>query len=312
MNMEALATQTLNHNELDFGGAVAPSLSGTAKSNITFHKKALPTALPGLPTSGSDLIVDRVHEIENLTKADALTRVDELEDRHEMTYFEIGGVLSVIWKNGWFDPYSSFDEWVENKTAMRRAKARALIQIYDAIANSGVTWEQVKHIRWTKPRAIARVLTKENASHWIELASNHLRMELKALVKNHLAATGTKIAGASNPTHVKTFKFHDDQHDTVEAAIEKAKKSSGTPYDSAALEFVCLDYLGGQTKAQRLRAVGPVSGAKAVIDAYAGEALNAFVKSVGVEKLLQAISDAAPNLDIGVLDKDDDFSSASE
>ena len=44
---------------------------------------------------------------------------------------------------------------------------------------------------------------------------------------------------------VKTFKFHDAQVKTVDAAIEKAKATSGTSSDSAALELICLHYVGG-------------------------------------------------------------------
>jgi len=35
---------------------------------------------------------------------------------------------------------------VENNTAMKRSKARALIQIYNAIVASGVAWAQVQDI----------------------------------------------------------------------------------------------------------------------------------------------------------------------
>ena len=43
----------------------------------------------------------------------------EIEDAHEQTYFEIGGLLSVMQKEKWFDPFASLDEWVENNTAMK-------------------------------------------------------------------------------------------------------------------------------------------------------------------------------------------------
>jgi hypothetical protein len=65
------------------------------------------------------------------------------------------------------------DEWVEKKTALSRSSARALIQIYDAIVKSGVELAKVKHLEWTKLRAIAGVLDGENADHWIEMASSH-------------------------------------------------------------------------------------------------------------------------------------------
>ena len=57
-------------------------------------------------------------------RAAARTRRASRED-----LFEIGGVLSAIQKNEWFDPFASLDEWVEKNMAISRAKARALIQI---------------------------------------------------------------------------------------------------------------------------------------------------------------------------------------
>jgi hypothetical protein len=88
----------------------------------------------------ANLISDLVHKIENLKEPDAIARLLELEDAHEKTYFEIGGVLSVIQRGKWFGPFASLDEWVEKNTAMKRSKARALIQIYNAIVDSGITW----------------------------------------------------------------------------------------------------------------------------------------------------------------------------
>jgi hypothetical protein len=49
-------------------------------------------------------------------------------------------------KEKWYAPCASLDEWIEKNTGMKRSKARALIQIYDAIVNSEVKWAQVKHI----------------------------------------------------------------------------------------------------------------------------------------------------------------------
>jgi hypothetical protein len=66
------------------------------------------------------------------------------------------------------------------------------------------------------------VLNKENADHWIGIASKHPRTEINELVKKHLMASGKATAGGMTATHVKTFKFHDDQVKTIDAAIERA------------------------------------------------------------------------------------------
>ncbi len=40
-----------------------------------------------------------------------------------------------------------------------------------------------------------------------------------------------------------TFKPHDDQFQTIKAALDKCKQESGTKHDTVALEYICLDYL---------------------------------------------------------------------
>jgi hypothetical protein len=134
------------------GAIAAATIPDTPKKKsctLRFPNKSAPAVTSA---AEADLISDLVHKIENLKKPDAIARLLELEDAHEKTYFEIGGVLSVMQRGKWFDPCASLDEWVENYTAMKRSKARALIQIYNAIVDSRITWGQVKHIEWTKLR----------------------------------------------------------------------------------------------------------------------------------------------------------------
>ncbi len=87
------------------------------KPGMLIIKKSKVAASSAVDTAASqpDIVVGLVHKIENLEKDAALAWLVTLEDGHEQTYFEIGGVLSVIQKSEWFDPYSSFDEWVEKK-----------------------------------------------------------------------------------------------------------------------------------------------------------------------------------------------------
>ena len=197
--------------------------------------------------SAGDDIIDLVQDIENLTKDDAIARLLELEERHEKTFFEIGGVLSAIQKHKWFDPFDSLDQWVEKNTALSRSKARALIQIYDAVVTSGVKWAKVQHLGWTKLNAIAGVLNGANADHWIEAASIRSRAEIKQLVQEHLGGSAGRKPEGSTAARVKTFKFRDDQIKTVQAAIDRAKNIAGVEDDSAALAVICEAYADGRT-----------------------------------------------------------------
>jgi hypothetical protein len=185
-NLPRLADQELEFRETENAAGVnaaeeffsAPGL-GRADEHKSYTSYAEASA-------GED-IVELVRGIENLTKDDAIARLLELEEFHEKTFFEIGGVLSAIQKRKWFDPFSSLDEWVENNTALSRSKARALSQIYDSVVTSGVKWADIRHLEWTKLNAIAGLLNAGNADHWIEVASNHSRPQIKQLVQEHLA-----------------------------------------------------------------------------------------------------------------------------
>jgi hypothetical protein len=81
------------------------------------------------------------------------------------------------------------------------------------------------------------------------------------------------MAGGSTGTHIRNFKLDDAQEKTVNAAFEKAKATSGTSADSAALELICLDYVGGQTLQERLAVLDPQALAKTF-----GDVLNAISK----------------------------------
>jgi len=62
-------------------------------------------------------------------------------------------------------------------------------------------------IEWTKLRAIARVLNKENADHWIGIAAKHSKKEINELVKKHLVASGKAVA-AVPPEQLSRVNVH--------------------------------------------------------------------------------------------------------
>ena len=139
------------------------------------------------------------------------------------------------------------DQWVEKNTALSRSKARALIQIYDAVVTSGVKWAKVQHLGWTKLNAIAGVLNGANADHWIEAASIRSRAEIKQFVQEHLGGFAGRKPEGSTAARVKTFKFRGDQIKMVQAAIDRAKNIAGVEDDSAALAVICEAYADGRT-----------------------------------------------------------------
>jgi hypothetical protein len=287
------------------GTSVGPKAEEKKTITAAHPKKTQATVVAGPTAQTCDLLEDVVHEIENLSKAEALIRVGKFEDANNKAYFEMGGVLSVIQRHKWYDPFKTLGEWAEHNTAIKRSTALALIQTYDAVVESGVTSDQVKHIGWTKLRVIARVLTKENVDPWIKLASKQSRAEIIEAVKAHLAPKGVANDGGSPPACVRTFKLNPDQTKTVDSAIAKAKSASGTQHDAAAFEYICLDYITGETLSERLQAVGPAQAGKAAKNAFEDEAtLALFMKEIGLEEGLNAVAAAfaGVNIDVSILD----------
>jgi hypothetical protein len=242
-NLPSLADRGLRDVETENveGVIAAEEFSGPGLERVDEHKSHTSAEA----SAGADL-VELVRGIENLTKDDAIARLLELEERHEKTFFEIGGVLSAIQKRKWFDPFASLDEWVKNNTALSRSKARALSQIYHSVVTSGVKWADIKHLEWTKLNAIAGLLNAGNADHWIEVASNHNRAQIKQLVQEHLAGSAGRKPKGATAARVRTFKFRDDQITRVQAGIDRAKQIAGAGDDSAALEIVCGAYADQQ------------------------------------------------------------------
>ena len=78
-----------------------------------------------------------------------------------------------------------------------------------------------------------------------------------------------------------------------------------------ALEYVCLDYMASMGLKARMQSVGPVAVGESLISFRSRETLVDLVKAFGVEKLLYAIGDAAPNLSI-VVSEVDEFESGNE
>jgi hypothetical protein len=58
----------------------------------------------------------------------------------------------------------------------------------------------------------------------------------------------------------------EDKVQTVEAAIDKAKKTSNTQNDSMALAYICLDYVEGCALPERFLGLAPEAVAKTFID----------------------------------------------
>lgn len=206
----------------------------------------------------ADPLADMVHEIENLTEDEAKDRLSNLTNTTEASFFKMGGVLSVIQQKGWFGGHATLKDYVEKEHGINYRRAMYWIAIYRNLVEADVPWEKVQGLGWTKLTVIAEVLTVTNVDMWVEQAKTKTVLQLADLVKNSKAPqlTDGTTEKVTDEVKTKTFKLHPGQKETVEIALDKAKKDSNTTVDTVALEAICLDYISAPSLAQKLKQVG--------------------------------------------------------
>jgi hypothetical protein len=288
--METLAADTPEHSIVDAADIRAGSGANAVPkmSDLIAVEPSPGSANPvEEPKSETDLVSKLVEEFERLNRPDAFARLSDtlaklntLEAAHEQSFFEIGGMLSIVLKNAWFDPYPSFDKWAHARLGMGRAKAHALIHNYDVVAKAGLSAAQFERIGWTKIRVLAPVLRRDNAEYWSERAATHSRAQLKRLVKQQMAPSSAVAPKGSPATLASDFGCDGAQRQVVVKAIEKAKRASGATSDAVALVHVCASYGSGQSLQERLAESGPDAVIVAVVDLLSGLGEPAAVRSL--------------------------------
>lgn len=251
--------------------------------------KAKPKAKPATAVAeADDMIVNTAHEVMNLKSEKAIEMVPRLLDLIDHDYFKLGGVLAAIQSNGWFQDkgHETFRAFVEAECGLQYRKSMYLIQIYNGLVNSGVPWSMVKGVGWTKLKELANILNKDNAAMWVEIASSMTVLQLQQKIKEATAGESAEDSPETD-TEVpdittKTFKLHADQKATVNDALEKARHVAKTEVDSVALEFICIDFLGGSAKAK------------------SAPSLAKMLAKVSLEEALEAFSEAFPDVSLEV------------
>lgn len=239
-----------------------------------------------------DIIVQTAKEISSLDKETALEIVPSLIDSVDFSYFKLGGVLSAIQDNGWWEGESdSFKVFIQDNFGLHYRKAMYLINIYDKLVEADIPWAKVSGIGWTKLKELADILTVDNVDEWVELAKSMTTLNLQAAVKaakaGELNADGTTDPDSSGVSTI-TFKVHPDQKETINQAVESAMEEAETEFKGVALEAICMNYLaGGSTKKT------PVPS------------LTALMEGKDALEVLEAFEVVFPNVNITVeLDED--------
>ena len=223
-----------------------------------------------------DVIVQTAKEIGNLDKATAIEIVPELIESVDFSYFRLGGVLSAIQDNNWWEGDSgSFKDFIQDSFGLHYRKAMYLINIYDGLVEANIPWSKVSGLGWTKLKELADILTPENVDEWVAKAQAMTTLNLQAAVKAYkageLSADGTTDPDSSGVSTI-TFKVHPDQKETIKEAVEKAQEEADTEFKGVALEAICINYLAGgstkKVKAPSLQSIMEKNSPEAVLEAF--------------------------------------------
>jgi len=265
-----------------------------------FLEGAAPGVTAGSDEGDEDLIQATAHYVENLDQEAALREVHELHGDVEFSYFKLGGILAVIQDKGWFGDHPNFKAWVEAETSLKYRKAAYLTSIYNGLLESGVTWNQVKCLGWSKLIKLLPILTAENADELVAKCFGLTVVQIGEYVKALIAAgENGKATEPSTEVSVMTFKVHEDQKEVIKAAIEACKAKTSTESAAVALTYICTDYAAGPTKAKKV-------SVDSAIPAGDPEALLAKIfAETGAIKVLGIFEKVFPNFNITVEEADE-------
>lgn len=201
-------------------------------------------------TAQSDEIADTAAAIENMTEEAATSELRQLLEAQSFDEFRMGGILAKIQTENWFGEYDNFRSLVEAEYHINYRKAMYLVGLYNDLVESGVPWAKVKHLGWTKLKDLAGILTTDNADEVLKAVDGMNALQVAAYVDSFKSSGGTSTNVPADQTDIKskTFKLFPAQKETVELAVEKAKKDGNTDSDGAALEYIATDFLAGAKK----------------------------------------------------------------
>lgn len=225
--------------------------------------------------------------VETCKPADAFQSVKSLIEAGDRNHIELGGMLSAIEANNWFEEkgFSSFSEYLSKGIAeefgFEERTARYLVSTYRSLSDNEIPWHVVSPLGWTKLRYLAPILTADNADDWAAKAAGWTVQQIIAAVK------AAKVTGNLNtppepqgePPKSVSFQLFPDQKERVDAAIDHAMKAANTESKAVALDAICLSYIEGA------QPVKPVKDQ---------------IKDLGYEEALNMISSIWPNIDINV------------
>lgn len=193
----------------------------------------------------NDKITKASFQMSELTPDNVKELFLSVQEDIDFNYFKLGGILYTIKANKWYG--DSFPNYIEEVLGLNLAKAYHLINIYSHLVSSGLSWDQVKHIGWTKMRVISPLLKENNEDgqkEWLKKAEEMTQIQLQQNVKELKEGKGyTKSEQDAEKWHTMTFRLPDEHKNLILSSIKAAKDLMHTEHDFIALDMICQSYL---------------------------------------------------------------------
>ena len=155
-------------------------------SKVASKKSTKKVAKKTAAKKGTDLILNIIHRVENITKEKFGTKIAELREGRDEEFFEMGGYLTVAMEKGWHRDagYTDFRDWIGDKHGLNARSGRHMMTVYQKVTDAELEWKDVDGVGWTKLRTLASIMTKENAKKLLKGAKDLTTRELEKFVKD--------------------------------------------------------------------------------------------------------------------------------
>jgi len=245
------------------------------------------------------LTVEKQKEYEEVRQ-----RIQDCIQRIDAAYMELCQLLHKVYSEKLWQVwgYNSFDQYVEKELPYKMRKVYYLISIWDWFAvkvGDPTVMEKVAGLGWSKVKELVGVVTAENVDEWVEIARRVDGRQLAELCKQALIEKERQAGAAPLPHEenvaavsklIKTINFSvtPEQYETIQTALEAAKRITGSNKKSYLITMICLDFAAQHAAAHS----GKVSVLKHMESMLGVEliAIDAFTKKVLVgEELLERL-----------------------
>ena len=255
--------------------------------------------------SCSDVLIEEMtKEIDSLKSGDqAVSMMGGLVRGQVQTWIQMGGVLQRMRDEGWLAGCGFFEEMAEVRFGIRKSTAYDLMAIYRTLRQVNLTRKDMQELGLTKLRMLCRHAPSEKFS--TEEFSKRLE-NAKGMTTRKLADQLKKESppNPANETKTLVFKPHPDQYENIRNALDKIKDQGDTDHDTVALDYICMEYLGGPAlpMAVHLRAIG-LAETLALLSEHDPKSDPEFIvvdylKELGESKALGLLHKAFPDLEL--------------